>query len=87
MKKIFVLSMLSCLLMTNIALSQKIPGYKIQVTIPQLADTNVYLGYYYGKWQYIKDTIKLDKTGKGIFQSKDTVGSGMYLLITPSRNI
>ena len=85
MKKILVLSMLSCLLMTNIALSQKIPGYKIQVTIPQLADTNVYLGYYYGKWQYIKDTIKLDKTGKGIFQSKDTVGSGMYLLITPSK--
>lgn len=86
MKKFFAIVILSFLLI-NISLAQKTPAYKIQVIIPQLADTNVYLGYYYGKWQYVRDSIKLDKNGRGTFHTNDTVGSGMYLLITPSKNI
>lgn len=84
MKKFFAIVILSFLLI-NISLAQKTPAYKIQVIIPQLADTNVYLGYYYGKWQYVRDSIKLDKNGRGTFHTNDTVGSGMYLLITPSK--
>jgi hypothetical protein len=62
-------------------------GYKIDVNIKKFANEYVYLGYYFGpKNLPIKDSIKLDKLGKGSFKGKEKLIGGVYLLGFPGRN-
>ncbi|MBI9066925.1 MAG: redoxin domain-containing protein [Salinivirgaceae bacterium] len=57
--------------------------YKIAVDIENLGDSTVYLGYYYGDKQFAKDTITLDKNGKGAFTGNDTLSRGVYFVLVP----
>lgn len=59
-------------------------GYKIEIQIKQLADSNVYLGYHYGNEQFVIDTTKLDKNGKGIFDGKKELPEGVYMIVLPN---
>ncbi len=61
--------------------------YSIKVQIDNLADSNIYLGYYYGDKQYVKDTIKLDKKGRGEFAGKEPLNGGMYFVLVPGNSI
>lgn len=82
MKKILVFVVLS-LTVLSLSLAQ---GYKISVKINGLSEDTLLMGYYYGKYQYVRDTIVLDKTGKGVFDTKDTVGGGIYFIVLPDKN-
>lgn len=58
-------------------------GYKIDIHIKNLEDSTIYLGYYYGDKQYAKDTLVLDKSGKGTFEGTDTLQGGLYFILVP----
>ncbi len=58
-------------------------GYKIEIQLKQLADSNVYLGYHYGNEQFVIDTTKLDNNGKGIFEGNKELPEGVYMIVLP----
>jgi peroxiredoxin len=60
-------------------------GYEIDVTIRGLQDSSVYLAYHFGDKQYIKDTLKLDKSGSGKITGKEALPQGIYMLVLPGR--
>ncbi|MBO7433356.1 MAG: DUF5106 domain-containing protein [Salinivirgaceae bacterium] len=62
-------------------------GYSIKVHIDNLADSTVYLGYYYGDKQYVKDTIKLDSKANGEFKGEKPLDGGIYFILVPGNTI
>ena len=62
-------------------------GYCIKVHIDNLADSTVYLGYYYGDKQYVKDTIKLDRKANGEFRGDKPLDGGIYFILVPGNTI
>ncbi len=60
-------------------------GYKIDITVNGIGDSTVYLAYHFGDKQYIKDTLKLDNKGHGIFEGRDTLPEGIYMLVLPGK--
>ena len=74
----FLLSMVSAF-----SFSQIKSGYEIDITINGLQDSTVFLAYHLGDKQYIKDTIKLDKAGHGIFRGQEVLPQGIYMIVLP----
>lgn len=64
----------------------QLPGYKITVKIKGIHDTTLIMGHYYGKWQYTKDTARIDNNGIAVFETKDTIGGGIYFILLPNRS-
>ena len=60
-------------------------GYEIDVTIHGLKDSSIYLAFHYGDKQYIKDTVKLDDTGRCKIAGKETLPQGIYMIVLPGR--
>jgi thiol-disulfide isomerase/thioredoxin len=60
-------------------------GYEINVTINDLPDSTVFLAYHLGDKQFIKDTIKLDKSGHGIVRGQESLPQGIYMIVLPGR--
>ena len=60
-------------------------GYEIDLTIRGLQDSTVFLAYHLGDKQYIKDTIKLDRTGHGIVHGQEILPQGIYMIVLPGR--
>lgn len=61
-------------------------NYKIDVTISDLSDAEIYLGYYYGDKTYVKDTTRLDNKGNGTFEGDSLLPQGVYIVVLPSKN-
>lgn len=64
--------------------SQK-KGYEIKITINGLPDSTVYLAYHFGDKQYLKDTLKLDKMGSGLFSGIEELPQGIYMVVLPGK--
>jgi hypothetical protein len=60
-------------------------GYEIEITLDGLPDSTVFLAYHLGDKQYIKDTLKLDRSGHGIFRGKEALPQGLYMIVFPGR--
>ncbi|HOG19194.1 MAG TPA: DUF5106 domain-containing protein [Salinivirgaceae bacterium] len=60
--------------------------YNISVTINGLQDKEIFLAYYFGDKNYVVDTLRLDKKGRGIFTGSNHLDEGIYLIVLPSRN-
>jgi thiol-disulfide isomerase/thioredoxin len=60
-------------------------GYKIDISIQGLQDSSVFLAYHMGDKQYIKDTIKIDKSGHGVFSGKEALPQGIYMIVLPGK--
>jgi thiol-disulfide isomerase/thioredoxin len=60
-------------------------GYEIDITIKGLQDSTVFLAYHLGDKQYIKDTIKLDRTGNGTVRGHEALPQGIYMIVLPGR--
>lgn len=56
-------------------------GYKIDFKIAGLADTTVYLGYFFGESTYVKDTAHVNTSGEFSFSGKEPLGEGIYFLV------
>ncbi|HEX2970594.1 MAG TPA: redoxin domain-containing protein [Bacteroidales bacterium] len=64
---------------------QQSAGYLIDVSIRGLSDSTIYLAYHFGEKQYLKDTTKLDKSGKAVFKGKETLPQGIYMIVLPGK--
>jgi len=83
MKKFFPLILL--LLLSASGLGQLKYNHEITLTISGLRDSSVYLAYYFGDKQYIKDTVKLDSRGHGVFSGPESLPLGIYMIVLPGR--
>lgn len=61
-------------------------GHDIEVSIKNLANSPIYLGYHYGTRKYVVDTIVLNENGNGHFVGNQKLLEGVYLIITSSKN-
>lgn len=83
MKNTFILLLI--LPIVQLTYAQKTETYEISVSINDLKDSTVYLAYHYGDKQYLKDTLKLDKNGLGVFKGNPTLPEGIYMIVLPGR--
>ncbi len=60
-------------------------GYQVSVSVSGLPDSTIYLAYHLGDKQYVKDTIKLDNRGQGVFAGKEALPQGIYMIVLPGR--
>jgi len=80
-----ILSTLFFSILPILANCQLKSGYDIEVSLAGLPDSTVYLAYHLGDKQYIKDTIKLDRTGNGSFRGKEGLPQGIYMVVLPGK--
>jgi thiol-disulfide isomerase/thioredoxin len=83
MRKIFFAVLLS--MISAFSFSQLKNGYEIDITIRGLQDSSIFLAYHLGDKQYIKDTIKLSKSGHGIVVGNEALPQGIYMIVLPGR--
>lgn len=63
-------------------------GYRIKVNLTDRRDSVVYLAHYYAKGfpkVYKSDSAKLDKKGYAIFERKEKITGGIYLILPSDR--
>jgi thiol-disulfide isomerase/thioredoxin len=60
-------------------------NHEISMTISGLRDSSVYLAYHFGEKQYIKDTVKLDSRGFGIFSGPESLPQCIYMIVLPGK--
>ena len=59
-------------------------GYDIQVEIPAFKEQKAFLGRYVMGKPYSKDSIVLDKKGKGAFKGDENLEEGLFLIYFPN---
>lgn len=84
MKTLYKLFFASILIFTSTYLFAQ--NYEIEVTIADLPDSEIYLGYYYGDKTYVRDTARLDDKGIGKFVGDSLLPQGVYIVVLPSKN-
>ena len=77
MKKTIAFLFALCIL-TNLQAAEK--GYKITVKLTGSADTSLLLAHYYGTKQYLDDTAFRNKQGIFVFEGKEKLVDGMYII-------
>jgi len=75
----------SLVLISIISYGQLKNGYEIDLTLRGLQDSTVFLAYHLGDKQYIKDTIKLDKSGHATLAGREAMPQGIYMIVLPGR--
>lgn len=61
-------------------------GYEIKFKIDGFDQKELYLGYYFGDKQYIKDTTQINDDGYFVFKGDDKLDAGVYLAVLPPDN-
>ena len=61
-------------------------GYKITVKLTGSADTAILLAHYYGTKQYLDDTAYRNKQGTFVFEGKEKLKDGMYIIAGTSKS-
>jgi peroxiredoxin len=64
---------------------QQKKGYEISVSVRGLSDSTIFLAYHFGDKQYLQDTIKLDKSGSGVFSGDEELPHGIYMIVLPGK--
>ncbi|MBT7142829.1 MAG: DUF5106 domain-containing protein [Bacteroidetes bacterium] len=82
MKKI-LFSITVIVLMCFLGFNTFSQGYKISVKINGIKDTTLLLGHHFADKKFVKDTIRVDENGFGIFEGKEKLDGGIYLIILP----
>lgn len=75
---------LCILFYTTLAWGQN--GYTIRATIKPFRTGWLYLGYHFGKRQYLMDSARINSQGQAIFKGKERLFGGVYLIIYPRKN-
>jgi peroxiredoxin len=61
-------------------------GYQIKFRIKGLHDTTCMVANYYGNGTYVKDTLKVDGSGRFTFAAKEDLPKGIYLVVITDKN-
>jgi len=80
MKKHYLIAIL-CLLSQFVFAKD---GYRIRIKLTDRRDSFVYLAHYYGKnfpTVYKSDSARLDKNGNAMFEKKDKIVGGIYMIL------
>ncbi len=83
MKKIVVLLIA---LYFSIGLQAADRGFKITVKLSGSTDTSLLLAHYYGSKQYLDDTAYRNKQGLFVFEGKEKLKDGMYIVAGESKS-
>lgn len=83
MMKLFF-SLLTALVVSFPAIAQK--GYKIDVQIDGFQGDTIFLAYYLGDKQYIRDTVTAAAKGRFTFSGEEALPGGLYLVVLPPKN-
>jgi len=79
-----IFTLLFALVFSGIAAQNN--AYKIDLTVPDQANEQIYLAYHYNNKQYIKDTVTLDSKGFTSFTGEEPLQAGVYLVVFPKLN-
>ena len=75
------------LILLTLAAGQLYPaGYNLKVRVDGLQDTTLLLAYHLGNRKFIKDTIRVDDSGYGVFTGQEALPGGIYLVVLPEMN-
>ena len=77
--------LLALMMFSTLAFSQKL-GYQIKVKIDGFDKGELYLGYFYGDKQYIKDTAYVEANGLFYFEGNEPLDPGIYMVVLPPDN-
>lgn len=81
----FILILVFTLTSSTMAFSQNI-GYQIKVNVDGFEKGELYLGYFYGDKQYIKDTAYVEADGRYYFEGNEKLDPGIYMIVLPPDN-
>ncbi len=65
--------------------AQKV-GYQIKVNVEGFDQGELYLGYFFGDKQYIKDTAYVEADGRFYFEGNEKLDPGIYMIVLPPDN-
>ncbi len=82
--RIFLLLLLGALVSTGLR-AQK-TGYQLEVSIDNYEQDSLYLGYYFGDKQYLRDTAVAQAPGQFVFAGEEALPAGMYLVVMAPNN-
>jgi len=86
MKHLRFTTILLGLLFASVFSSQAQSGYEISVQLDGFAQDELYLAYYYGNKQFIRDTVRRGEKGAFVFQNDEPLPGGVYLVVMPPDN-
>ena len=75
---------LFCMIGLQSGISQE--GYQITAQLENFEEKEAYLAYYYGEKPYIKDTVTISQKGLVVFEGKEPLKGGIYLIVLPPNN-
>ncbi len=81
----FFIVLIAIMSLSSMAFSQKV-GYQIKVKIDGFEHDEIYLGYFYGDKQYIKDTAYIETDGRFYFEGNEKLVPGNYMVVMPPDN-
>ncbi|MDX2195269.1 MAG: DUF5106 domain-containing protein [Cytophagales bacterium] len=86
MKKIHTLIMFSLTVICAFKYADIKPAYSLKYKVTGLKEKDtVFLANYYGDKQYLKDTAIVGKEGKFVFEGKNKLDPGIYLVVLPGK--
>jgi hypothetical protein len=71
---------------TFIPVSAMPEGYLVKFRVKGLHDTTCMIANYYGNGTYVKDTVKVDGSGRFTFSAKEDLPKGIYLVVITDKN-
>jgi thiol-disulfide isomerase/thioredoxin len=84
MMRLLFLTLAICF--SQAALTAQKPGHQIKVKIEGYDQQQLFLGYYYGDKQYLRDTAFAEPNGWFYFEGEEKLEGGIYLVILPPDN-
>lgn len=87
MKKSIFIGLLTSILFASVQINaqNKEEGHHIEITIDGLRDTSLILGHYFNQRMYVDDTTHIDNNGKAVFENKDPLPGGIYVVYLPNQ--
>lgn len=61
-------------------------GYIVKFRVKGVKDTTCMIANYYGNGTYVKDTLKVDGSGRFVFKAPETLPRGMYIVVLTDKN-
>ncbi|MEN0006084.1 MAG: thioredoxin-like domain-containing protein [Bacteroidota bacterium] len=84
MKKLIFLALSFFMMLNSGVLAQD--GYRMEFEIDNFSGEELYLGFYYGDKQYLKDTARINEAGKYVFEGEEKLPGGVYIVVMPPSN-
>lgn len=79
------LLLFSAIILISFNFSKINAQHNIKISMPEFAGDSLYFGHYFRESMIIKDTALLDSKGNGVFEGKELLPGGLYLVYLPDK--